>query len=66
MNILEKLNDAEIIKIQNKRVTKETYYSLPSYRKSDNYKKSNLHKLIKDAINKRLISDVPLGVVLSG
>lgn len=63
---IKKILPSSIIKIQNKQVTKETYYSLPSYRKSDNYKKANLHKLIKDAVNKRLISDVPLGIVLSG
>lgn len=69
---VKKLNPGNSISIKNGQVQVHTYYAIPlslkgDYSKDDYDKaKSKVRNLVQDAVELRMISDVPLGSFLSG
>jgi asparagine synthase (glutamine-hydrolysing) len=69
-NSVEKLLPGHLIEIKNGQVEIQKYYeyypSKVNYSGSYEKAQEGLHKLLTDAVEKRLISDVPIGSFLSG
>ena len=66
---IKKLRQGHILTFKNKRIKTNKYWELPKFLpeyKSENYYAEKILSLLKDSVKLRLMSEVPLGVYLSG
>jgi len=70
LNSVHKLNPGHLLRISKNQIEDEKYYSLPDENilNTSGYREQQetVEKLLEEAVKNRLISDVPLGVFLSG
>lgn len=66
---IKKLKPAELLRFKDKKLTTETYWRISAKtpdQSSFEDKKEALNSLLLDAVEKQMLSDVPVGVMLSG
>ena len=68
LNGIKKLEPGHYLVLKNNEVTVEKYWDLSfnEIKSNEDYFASRVHEILKDSIKSRLISDVPLGALLSG